>query len=102
MDKTRTPLVKWFMAFYLMAENERGISALMLAKRVKIAYNTAWTICHKIRHVMKERDMGYKTDIIVDMDEFFFGTPKKGGKHGRGADKTAVLVPPSLSNDEKP
>ena len=57
MDKTRTPLVKWFMAFYLMGENNNGISALALAKRIGVAYYTAWTMCHKIRYMMGTRNI---------------------------------------------
>jgi transposase-like protein len=102
MDKTRTPLVKWFMAFFLMAEDKRGISALRLMKRIGVAYYTAWTMCHKIRHAMGTRDGHYKMNAIVEMDESFFGSPTEGGKHGRGTEKTAVMASVSLSSGGKP
>ena len=92
MDKTRTPLVKWFMALYLIAEDKRGISALRLMKEIQVAYSTAWTICHKIRHAMGTRDDGYRMSGIVEMDEAFFGSPTEGGKHGRGSEKTPVGI----------
>ena len=102
LDKTRTPLVKWFMAMYLMAEDKRGISALSLKKRIGVAYQTAWTMCHKIRHAMGTRDGGYKMGGVLEMDESFFGSPTEGGKRGRGTDKTAVLVSVSHSGESKP
>ena len=102
MDRTRTPLVKWFMTFYLMAEDKRGISALTLKKRIGVAYYTAWAMCNKIRHAMSTRDENYKMGGIVEMDEAFFGGPTEGGKRGRGTDKTAALVSVSLSSDGKP
>lgn len=102
MDKTRTPLVKWFLAFYLMSEDKRGISALGLSKEIGVAYLTAWTMCQKIRHAMGERDKNYKMDGVVEIDEAFFGSPTEGGKRGRGTDKTAVFVSVSLSKEGKP
>jgi transposase-like protein len=102
MDKTRTPLVKWFLAMYLMAEDKRGISALSLKSKLGISYNTAWTMSHKIRHAMGKRDEKYTLNGIVEMDEAFFGGPTEGGKRGRGTEKTAVIVSISLSNDGKP
>ena len=102
MDKTRTPLVKWFMAFYFMAEDKHGISALSLKSKIGVAYYTAWTMCQKIRHAMGERDKNYKLNGIVELDEAFFGSPTEGGKRGRGTDKTAVFVSVSLTDEGKP
>ena len=72
MDKTKTPLTKWFLAFYLASEDKRGISALSLKKKIGVAYNTAWTMLHKIRHAMGERDGLYAQNGIVELDEAFF------------------------------
>jgi transposase-like protein len=102
MDKTRTPLRKWFLALYLMSEDKRGISALSMKDKIGVAYNTAWTICHKIRHAMGERDEAHKLNGIVELDEAFFGSPTEGGKRGRGTDKTAVFVSVSLTKDGNP
>ena len=102
MDRTRTPLRKWFMAFYLMAEDKRGISALALKGKIGVAYQTAWTMCHKIRHAMGGRDSSYALSGVVELDEAFFGAPTEGGKRGRGTDKTAVLVSLSLTESGKP
>ena len=102
MDKSRTPLRKWFLAFYHMSEDKRGISALLLKDKIGVAYQTAWSMCHKIRHAMGERDEVYKLEGIVELDEAFFGSPTEGGKRGRGTDKTAVFASVSLSDDGKP
>jgi hypothetical protein len=102
MDKTRTPLRKWFLAIYYMSEDKRGISALSLKKKIKVAYQTAWSMCQKIRHAMGERDKDYKLTGITELDEAFFGSPTEGGKRGRGTDKTAVFVSVSLTEEGKP
>jgi len=102
MDKTRTPLRKWFIAIYCIAEDKRGVSALALKSKIGVAYQTAWSMCHKIRHAMGERDKNYVLGGIVELDEAFFGAPTEGGKRGRGTDKTAVFVSVSLTEDGKP
>jgi transposase-like protein len=102
MDKTRTPLRKWFLAIYYMSEDKRGISALSLKSKIKVAYQTAWSMCHKIRHAMSERDKDYKLTGIAELDEAFFGSPAEGGKRGRGTEKTAVFATVSLTEDGKP
>ena len=102
MDRTQTPLRKWFLSFYFMSEDKRGISALSLKSKIGVAYQTAWSMCQKIRHAMSSRDENYKLSGIVEIDEAFFGSPTEGGKRGRGTDKTAVFVSVSLTEDGKP
>jgi transposase-like protein len=103
MDKSRTPLRKWFLAIYLMGTDKRGCSALRLKKELKVAYDTAWTMSHKIRNAMKERDENYQLSGYIEMDEGFFGSPSKGeGKRGRGTDKVPVVVGLSLDKKGRP
>jgi hypothetical protein len=35
MDKTRTPLTKWFMAMFLLSGDKRGASALAISKSIR-------------------------------------------------------------------
>jgi len=99
MDKSRTPLHKWFLAIYLMGQDKRGCSALKLKREIGVAYDTAWTMSHKIRKAMGDRDSGYLLSGTVDVDDSFFGSPRAGSKRGRGTDKTAVVI--GVSFDEK-
>lgn len=99
MDKTRTPLTKWFLAIYLMGQDKRGCSALHLKRELQIAYDTAWTISHKIRKAMGERDTAYLLGGTVEIDDAFFGAAREGSKRGRGTEKTPVVL--GLSLDEK-
>ena len=99
MDKSRTPLNKWFLAIYLMGQDKRDCSALKLKSEIGVAYDTAWTMSHKIRKAMGNRDSDYLLSGTVDVDDSFFGAPREGGKRGRGTDKTAVVF--GVSFDEK-
>jgi len=102
MDGTRTPLLKWFVAMYLMGSDKGGCSALRLKRELSIAYDTAWTMSHKIRKAMGERDGLYLLEGTVEMDEAFFGSPDEGGKRGRGSGKTPVVVGLSLGEKGEP
>ena len=92
MHKTRTPLVKWFWAIYLIASDKRGISALALTKQLDISQYVAWTMEHKIRRGMKDRDADYKLAGLIEIDDSFFGGPDRGGKRGRGSKKATVVI----------
>src|SRR5206468_12865802 len=41
--RTRTDLIKWFLAAYLMGRDKRGVSAKFLQRELAVAYQTAWT-----------------------------------------------------------
>jgi transposase-like protein len=98
MHKSKLPLTTWFWAIYLVAHDKRGKSALPLSQILDINYRTALRMMRKIRAAMKERDSLYMLSGVVEMDDAYFGAPRKG-KDGRGTDKAkAVIV---LSKDEK-
>lgn len=52
--RTRTGLPHWFLAAYLMGKDKRGVSAKFLQRELGVAYQTAWTIAHKLRHGLSE------------------------------------------------
>jgi hypothetical protein len=49
-----TDLSKWFLAAYLMGRDKRGVSAKFLQRELAVAYQTAWTMAHKLRHGLSE------------------------------------------------
>src|SRR4030065_2041551 len=46
------PLMKWFVAVYLMVEAKKGISANQMKRTLNVSYKTAWYLCHRIRNAM--------------------------------------------------
>ena len=91
--KTRVPLRKWFWMIYLMGHQKSGISMMSLQSMLEIkTYKTVWLMGHKIRHAMAHRDAYYKLAGLVEMDDTYIGSKKKG-KQGRGAEgKLKVIV----------
>jgi transposase-like protein len=102
--KTRTPLTSWFWAIYRMSHDKKGISAMQLCKEIGVGYRTAWTMQHKIRKAMEDRDQGYKLSGLVEVDEGYVGGEEHGkARQGRGAkSKSVVAVAVEHSADGKP
>ena len=73
------PLWKWFLAVYLIIESKKGVSANQISRTLKVAYKTAWYLCHRIRAAMKETEPELLKGI-VEVDETYIG----GTMHGRG------------------
>ncbi len=79
------PLQKWFAAIYLMCESRKGISANQMKRTLKVAYKTAWYLCHRIREAVKT-DEGLLLSGIVECDETFIGGKAKN-MHKREREK---------------
>lgn len=92
----------WFWAIYMIAKDKRGCSALRISEELGISYKTAWYLCHRIRYAMGQRDAEYILAGIVELDDTYFGSPKKGGKRGRGTSKIKVLAGLSTNEEDKP
>ena len=102
MHRSHLSLTKWFWAIYLVACDKRGISALALAGKIEVCYETAWNMLRRIRAAMEMRDEHYVLQGIVEFDDSYFGAGKKGnipGKGGRARGNQAVFV--AVSKDEK-
>lgn len=89
---TNLPLTKWFWAIYLTASDKGGISAVRLAKQIRVSWITASRMLRKIRIAMGHRDSVYRLHDLVEIDDALVGG-RKPGKRGRGAEgKVPVLV----------
>jgi len=96
--RLRSPLWKWFWAAYQLAQDKKGIAALELAKQIGVCYQTAWTMLHKLRQAMRDRNQRYVLEGLVEVDETYVGGEAEG-KRGRGAaNKTPVGVAVELQN----
>ena len=85
-------VTKWFWLIWLMGRQKSGISMLSLQRMLEIkSYKTVWTMGHKIRKAMADRDAYYKLAGLIEMDDTYFGAHKPG-KRGRGAVGKAKVV----------
>ena len=75
---THLPLVKWFLATYLLCQSRKGMSANQLKRMLRVNYRTAWYLCHRIRHAMATVQPSEKLDGTVEVDETYVGGKKRG------------------------
>ena len=101
MHRSHLPLVLWFMAFYFVACDKRGISAVALSGKLDVCYETAWDMLMRIRKAMDAREHQYILAGQLEMDDSYFGAKVKG-KEGRGAGNKSVMVAVSKKTDGTP
>ena len=70
------PLLTWFVVTYLLCESRKGMSANQVKRMFKCGYKTAWYLCHRIRHAMREVDRPM-LDGTIEIDETYVGGKAK-------------------------
>jgi len=96
LHKTHIPLTKWFLVFYFVCYDKRGISAVQLMSMIGSTYKTAWYMLVRIRAAMGQRDARHQLSGNIEFDDAYFGGPTVGQKRGRGTEKAKVFAALSL------
>ena len=76
---SKLPLLKLFLAVFLVTQTKKGISANLLAKHLKVAHTTALLLLQKLRREMQEDAASYQIggeNKIVEADEIEIGGEK--------------------------
>ena len=100
MHGSQLPFRYWFIAMHLLTSTKKSFSALEIQRQLGHKYyEPIWTMLHKIRLAMGERDEHYELSGQIELDEGYFSTTilsenkDKPLKRGRGSQKkTKVLV----------
>lgn len=77
-EDSKIPLNKWFAAIYLMCSSKKGVSAHQTHRMLKVSYETAWFMCHRVREAMKSDDDD-RMGGIVEADETYMGARTRRG-----------------------
>ncbi len=98
MERSKIPLTKWVLGFYLMAASKKGISSHQLHRMLGITYKSAWFLSMRIREAMNMDpeldggpDMGGEGKI-VESDETFVGGKEKNVHNGKPEPKKHPVV----------
>ena len=91
MERSSTPLHKWFYAMFLFTTTRHGVPAKELQRQLGVTYKTAWRMGHEIRKYMARVDGETPLGGIVEVDETYIGGKRSGGKRGRGAPNKTVV-----------
>ena len=94
-ESSHIPLEDWMFAFAAMCASKKGVSALQLQRQLDLgSYESAWFMCHRIRHALATTGGFLKGEVEVD-ETYVGGKPRPGGepsKRGRGTSKTPVVA----------
>ena len=91
MERSRTPLHKWFYAMQLFSTSRHGVAAKELQRQLGVTYKTAWRMAHEIRKYIAKVDGEWPLGGEVEADETYVGGKTTGGKRGRGAPNKTVV-----------
>lgn len=86
---SKVPINKWLLVFHLMVASKKGISALQVQRMIDVSYNTAWSMCHRVRAAMvpTEEQLAKKLGgkkKPVEVDETYWGNNGKQRYGARG------------------
>lgn len=103
MHRSKVPLVEWFWAAWLFAQDKRGVSALQLSRQLGRRYETVWRLLHKLRVALAEDDAAFPLEGVVEVDEAYVGGKARRGEGGRSLkDHRRSLVVCAVERHELP
>lgn len=99
MEHSNLSFLVWYRAMFLMSTTKKGFSAKEIQRQLGLKrYEPVWSMVHKLRKAMGNRDARYTLEGMIEMDEGYFTVAsteieQNQGKRGRGAaGKQNVLV----------
>jgi hypothetical protein len=99
MQGSNLPVRKWYQAMALMTANKKGISAKEMQRQLKHRrYDTIWSLMHRIRNAMGNRDDQYSLKGIVQFDDSFLLKAKPDGRKLKRGRRTCN---PTISVNDK-
>jgi len=108
MANSNLPVRTWYLAMLFMSFSKKGISAKELQRQLNHnRYDTVWSLMHRIRNAMGNRDDQYTLEGMIEFDEGFFSIATPDGielKRGKGSQKkqnVAVMAESTFLEDPK-
>ena len=106
-ENTKLPLIKWFVAMYLISSHKKGVSSCQIMRDCEVMQKTAWFMLQKIRSLYGITD-DIALDGEVEMDEMYLGgretnkheSKKVAGTQGRST-KTKTPIFGMIQRDGK-
>lgn len=98
MERSKIPLTKWVLGFYLMAASKKGVSSHQLHRMLHITYKSAWFLSMRIReamHMEPETEGGPEMggeDKIVETDETYVGGKVRNVHNGKPEPKKHAVM----------
>lgn len=91
MENSNLKVRLWYLAMLFMRYSKKGISAMELQRQLNHKrYDTIWSLMHRIRNAMGNRDALYTLEGMIEFDEAYFEKATPEGiklKRGKGSQK---------------
>lgn len=108
MKSSNLPIRKWYLAMAFMSATKKGLSACELQRQMgHKRYDTVWSLMHRIRNAMGNRDKRYTLEGMIEFDEAYFekATPDdiklKRGKGSQRQQNVAIMAESTYLEDVK-
>lgn len=91
MQSSNLSFLIWYKTIFLMSTTKKGFSAKEIQRQLGLKrYEPVWSMVHKLRKAMGERDSRYTLEGMIEFDEGYFTVEsseieKQKAKRGRGA-----------------
>jgi len=91
MQSSKLSFMTWYKAMFLMTTTKKGFSSKEIQKQLGLKrYEPVWSMVHKLRKAMGNRDARYTLEGMIEMDEGYFTVEssqieQQKSKRGRGA-----------------
>jgi transposase-like protein len=96
MENSKLSFLIWYQAAAFMSFSKKGISAKELQRQLNHKrYDTIWSLMHRIRLAMGNRDNKYTLEGMIEFDEAFYEKATPEGiklKRGKGSQKQQNLA----------
>jgi transposase-like protein/predicted RNA-binding Zn-ribbon protein involved in translation (DUF1610 family) len=99
MHGSKLPFRYWFVAMHLITSTKKSFSSQEIQRQLgHKRYQPIWTMMHKLRDAMGNRDGQYTLSGSIELDEGFFSTEisaenkDKPLKRGRGSQKKSKVL----------
>src|SRR5205085_6825202 len=98
-EDSHVPLTKWLLALYLLAASKKGMSAHQIHRMLKVKYQTAWFMMHRLRYAMSVGPLADKLRGVVEMDETYVGGKRKSSRGRAPSDKRKGMIVALVERD---
>lgn len=108
MEFSKLSFLVWYKAMFLMSATKKGFSAKEIQKQLGLKrYEPVWSMVHKLRTAMGNRDSMYTLEGMIEFDEAYYTVEsseieqEKGirGKGAVGKQNVAMMAESSFLED---
>ena len=106
MQSSNLSFLIWYKTMFLLTATKKGFSSKEIQKQLGLKrYEPVWSMVHKLRKAMGNRDARYTLEGMIEFDEGYFTIEsseieQEKGIRGRGAvgkSNVAIMADPSES-----